>query len=82
MYQYFCSVKSGKDYVSAFHERMTDHYRKYLIIGGMPECVQSWVNNAAPEEITAIQEEIISFYENDFTKHSGKVNSGRVHTKC
>jgi predicted AAA+ superfamily ATPase len=78
MYQYFCSVKSGVDYVSAFHERMTEDYRKYLIIGGMPECVQSWVNNAAPEEITAIQEEIVSFYENDVTKHSGKVNSGRI----
>ena len=78
MYQYFCSVKSGKDYVSAFHDKMTEHYKKYLIIGGMPECVQSWVNNADPEEISTIQEEIISFYENDFTKHSGKVNSGRI----
>ena len=27
MYQYFCSVKSGADYVSAFHERMSEHYR-------------------------------------------------------
>ncbi|MDR2892071.1 MAG: AAA family ATPase [Deltaproteobacteria bacterium] len=78
MYQYYRSVQSGKDYVSAFHERMMEHYKKYLIIGGMPECVQSWVTNAAPEEITAIQEEIISLYENDFTKHSGKVNSGRI----
>ena len=55
MYQYYCGVKSDKDYVSAFHEKMTEHYKKYLIIGGMPECVQSWVNNAAPEEISAIQ---------------------------
>jgi len=78
MYKYFCSIKSDADYIAAFHGRMMDHYRKYLIIGGMPECVQSWVNNAAPEEITAIQEEIITFYENDFTKHSGKVNSGRI----
>jgi predicted AAA+ superfamily ATPase len=36
------------------------------------------VESAAPEEITAIQGEIISLYENDFTKHSGKVNSGRI----
>ena len=78
MYEYYCGVQSGKDYVSAFHNRMTEHYRKYLIIGGMPECVQSWVRNADPEEISAIQEEIISFYENDFTKHNGKVNSGRI----
>lgn len=78
MYQYFCGVKSDKDYVPAFHERMLEHYKKYLIIGGMPECVYSWVNRADPEEITTIQEEIISFYENDFTKHSGKVNSGKI----
>ena len=78
MYQYYREVKSGKDYTSAFHNRMTDLYKKYLIIGGMPECVQSWINNADPEEIDVIQREIISLYENDFTKHSGKVNSGRI----
>ena len=78
MYQYYYEVKSGKDYVSAFHSRMIEHYRKYLIIGGMPECVQSWVNSENPEEIDTIQGEIISLYENDFTKHSGKVNSGRI----
>jgi predicted AAA+ superfamily ATPase len=78
MYQYFTSIKSGQDYVSAFHEKMAGHYKKYLIVGGMPECVQSWVNHAAPEELIAIQREILEFYENDFTKHSGKVNSGRI----
>ena len=78
MYQYYGGVESGKDYVSAFHNRMTEHYKKYLIIGGMPECVQSWADRADPAEIEDIHEEIISLYENDFTKHSGKVNSGRV----
>ena len=78
MYAYFCGVRSGKDYVSAFHSTMMEHYKKYLIIGGMPECVQSWVNNADPEEITAIQKEITSLYENDFTKHNDKVNGGKI----
>jgi len=59
-------------------KKMTEHYKKYLIIGGMPECVQIWVNNADPEEISAIQNEIISLYENDFTKHSGKISSVRI----
>ena len=78
MYQYYCSVRSGADYVIAFHEKMTEHYKKYLIIGGMPECVQSWTNNADPEEVSAIQNEIISLYENDFTKHSSSISSGRI----
>ena len=78
MYQYYCEVESGNDYVSAFHNRMIEHYKKYLIIGGMPECVYNWVHNEDPEEINTIQREIISLYENDFTKHSGKINSGRI----
>ena len=78
MYQYYREVQSGEDYISAFHSRMTEHYKKYLIIGGMPECVQSWTNNEDPEEISDIQGEIVSLYENDFTKHGEKVNSGRI----
>ena len=78
MYQYYCSIKCGKDYVSAFHLKMLEHYKRYLIIGGMPECVLSWVIFKDPEEIDIIQNEIIALYENDFTKHCGKVNSGRI----
>jgi predicted AAA+ superfamily ATPase len=78
MYDYYGSIKSGADYISAFHNRMMEHYRKYLIIGGMPECVLSWVKSADPAEVAVIQKEIVSLYENDFTKHSGKVNSGRL----
>jgi len=78
MFQYYTSVKSSKDYIAAFHERMLEHYKHYLIIGGMPECVHSWTSNADPLEITDIQNEIVSLYENDFTKHHGTVNSGRI----
>ena len=78
MYQYYSGVQTGNDYVSAFHHKMTEHYRKYLIIGGMPECVQSWVDRGDPGEIDSIQDEILSLYENDFTKHNGKVHAGRI----
>ena len=78
MYRYYASIKSAGDYVSAFHAKMSEHYKRYLIIGGMPECVQSWVSNKDPEELAAIQAEIVELYENDFTKHGGKVNSGRI----
>jgi predicted AAA+ superfamily ATPase len=78
MYQYYGSIQSGRDFVAAFHDKMMEHYKKYLIVGGMPECVQTWVTSADSAEISAIQKEIISFYENDFTKHSGKIGSGRI----
>ena len=44
----------------------------------MPECVASWVNHKDPARVSQIQRELIEVYENDFSKHNGKVNSGRI----
>ena len=44
----------------------------------MPECVASWVKEKDPAKISQIQRELIEIYENDFSKHNGKVNSGRI----
>ena len=50
----------------------------YLIIGGMPECVVAWMESKDPRQVSQIQEELITVYENDFSKHNGKINSGRI----
>ena len=55
-----------------------DAYNNYLIIGGMPECVASWVKYKDPKKVSQLQIELIEVYENDFSKHNGKVNSGRI----
>ena len=44
----------------------------------MPECVSSWIAHKDPAKISQIQKELIEVYENDFSKHNGKVNSGRI----
>ena len=44
----------------------------------MPECVASWTAHKDPRAIDRIQRELIQVYENDFSKHNGKVNSGRI----
>lgn len=44
----------------------------------MPECVSSWIKYKDPIKINQIQKELIEVYENDFSKHRGKVNSGRI----
>lgn len=61
-----------------FHRRLLEVYQYYLIIGGMPECVASWIKYRDPLKISRIQHELIEVYENDFSKHNGKVNSGRI----
>ena len=44
----------------------------------MPECVASWVKYKDPAKILKIQRELVEVLVNDFSKHNGKVNSGRI----
>ena len=78
LYDYYVSIQKNQQIEDIFHTRLLETYNYYLIIGGMPECVASWVKYKDPAKISQIQHELIEVYENDFSKHNGKVNSGRI----
>ena len=78
LYSYYCSIEKDQEIEEIFHDRLTDACNNYFIIGGMPECVDSWIRYKDPARISVIQRELTEIYENDFSKHSGKVNSGRI----
>lgn len=78
LYSYYQSITKGQEIEGLFHNRLMEAYHYYLIIGGMPECVVSWIKYKDPTRIVQIQKELVQIYENDFSKHNGKVNSGRI----
>lgn len=78
LFDYYESIRKDLQIEEIFHNRLLDAYNNYLIIGGMPECVQSWIKHKDPAGVSRIQRELIEVYENDFSKHNGKVNSGRI----
>lgn len=78
LYSYYLSIEKNSVIEEIFHNRLLEAYNYYIIIGGMPECVASWVKYKDPAKIKQIQHELIEIYENDFSKHNGKVNSGRI----
>lgn len=78
LYDYYAGIQKNQQIEDIFHNRLLEAYNYYLIIGGMPECVASWVRYRDPMKISQIQHELIEVYENDFSKHNGKVNSGRI----
>ncbi len=78
LYAYYETIQKNQPIEDYFHNHLLDAYNHYLIIGGMPECVSSWVKDKDPAKITRIQNELVEIYENDFAKHNGKVNSGRI----
>ncbi|MDR0489756.1 MAG: AAA family ATPase [Oscillospiraceae bacterium] len=78
LYSYCAQIERNQQIEEVFHNRLLDAYNYYLIIGGLPECVASWVQYKDPQRIRQIQNELVTIYENDFSKHNGKINSGRI----
>lgn len=78
LYLYYEEIQKQQPIEEIFHKRLLEAYDYYLIIGGMPECVASWIKHKDPAKISQIQQELVEVYENDFSKHNGKVNSGRI----
>lgn len=78
LFAYYERIQKEQQIEEIFHRRLLDACHNYLIIGGMPECVESWIKYKDPSRISQVQRELIEIYEHDFSKHNGKVNSGRI----
>ncbi len=44
LYAYYKSIEKEQQIEKIFHNRLTEACNNYFIIGGMPECVASWIN--------------------------------------
>lgn len=53
------------------HEQMMTYFRQYLIVGGMPEAVMSFVNNKDFNRTLRIQKTLVEGYRQDIAKYAG-----------
>ena len=58
------------DMLPIFTEKFKENLRYYCYIGGMPEVVNDFVANRDLKMVRKKQEEILTTYENDFSKHA------------
>ena len=59
------------DSIATFHDKLVEILRLYYFLGGMPEVVQSYINNKDLSKVRQKQKNILATYRNDFSKHSG-----------
>ena len=68
--EYLKNDPPGNSGWRSFRTQLEEVYRDYLVTGGMPEAVQSWIDIHSIESVEKIQAQIIRSYENDFAKHA------------
>ncbi len=55
---------------AAAHEKLKKRQRDYVLIGGMPEAVQIWVDTGSAIDVTDVHRSITETYQDDFSKYA------------
>ena len=56
--------------LNVFNKKIKDYLKLYYYIGGMPEVVNSYIENKDLVEVRNIQRKLLDAYEQDFSKHA------------
>lgn len=52
----------------AVHRRVMNDFRQYMLVGGMPQAVEAYINSKNFEEADRIKKRILTLYREDITK--------------
>lgn len=68
------SFRKNEGLSGAMHNKMMDMFKKYLIVGGLPKAVSTFVESRNIMEIRSVQNEVHELYEVDCTKYEEEHN--------
>lgn len=75
---YMNNIEKLEKIPEIFFNMLEEKLKAYFIIGGMPEVVNSWVNEKDMERVNAIQDSILKSYESDFSKHTSNTEANKI----
>ncbi len=58
------------DMLAPFHSELQNLLRQYFFVGGMPEVVQSFIEEKNIQRVRELQRNILAAYDRDFSKHA------------
>lgn len=62
-------LRDGID--AAIHEELIRHLRTFLLVGGMPEAIQVYLNGNSLVDVGRVQASLLQTYRDDFGKYAG-----------
>lgn len=78
LYEFWASVRGQDPVEEIFHRRLLDMYDEYLIVGGLPECVDVYLRTGDIEKLEKVQRNLLELYEDDIVKHNGSIDAGKI----
>ena len=72
-------LKNKKAAGNAMHRNLMRVFRLYMLIGGMPQAVETYIEQNNLQEVDEVKREIVDLYEEDFTKIDGTGLAGDIY---
>lgn len=60
------------------HHRLLELLRQYFLVGGMPAAIAEWINQHSLLDVSAIQQNLLGAYRDDFNKYPSRIEKGRL----
>ena len=82
-YEYLCAINKKlladailnddmASYSDAIHDTLMYHLKTYMVVGGMPEAIKTYLDTNNYSDTRRIQDNILTAYRSDFSKHAPK----------
>jgi len=52
------------------HELLLSSLRQYMFVGGMPECIKTWLDSGSLKEVFSVQVDLLNTFRQDFSKYT------------
>lgn len=78
LYDYLITYNLSIDIPLAIHEQLTGLFKEYLLIGGLPAAVASWITERSLNKVNQIHYDLLATYRDDFAKYRGKIAIERL----
>ena len=72
------SYESMEPLPDALHQEAVELYREYLLIGGMPACINAFLKRGSFLDVPLVQSEILDNYIADMAKYASNADSMKI----
>lgn len=72
-------LKNKKSAGNAMHRNLMRKFRLYMLIGGMPQAIESYIEHNNLQVVDEVKREIVDLYEEDFVKIDGTGLAGDIY---
>jgi predicted AAA+ superfamily ATPase len=61
-----------------FHNKLLDYLKRFLVLGGMPEVISTYLDSHRPDEVQHVLDDLVVSIKADFAKYRKRIPSLRI----